>query len=191
LNAISNIPRLAKILLPLLAIVSLWLGFNHSSTPELSQENEVIKTSDYAMTDFTLTVMDLEGNPSRIITGSEMAHYPKDDSTEIINPVAQFLEQEKDTWIVSSNKATTVDKGQDIVLTGNVIATQADNPDIELRTELLNLDTVHNTAYTNLPVTMKSPHGETDSVGLHASLDQQTINLHSRVKGHYDAPPIQ
>jgi lipopolysaccharide export system protein LptC len=174
-----------------LAIVSLWLGFNHSSTPELSQENEVIKTSDYAMTDFTLTVMDLEGNPSRIITGSEMAHYPKDDSTEIINPVAQFLEQEKDTWIVSSNKATTVDKGQDIVLTGNVIATQADNPDIELRTELLNLDTVHNTAYTNLPVTMKSPHGETDSVGLHASLDQQTINLHSRVKGHYDAPPIQ
>lgn len=191
MNAISNIPRLAKILLPLLAIVSLWLGFNHSSTPELSQENEVIKTSDYAMTDFTLTVMDLEGNPSRIITGSEMAHYPKDDSTEIINPVAQFLEQEKDTWIVSSNKATTVDKGQDIVLTGNVIATQADNPDIELRTELLNLDTVHNTAYTNLPVTMKSPHGETDSVGLHASLDQQTINLHSRVKGHYDAPPIQ
>ncbi len=191
MNAISNIPRLAKILLPLLAIVSLWLAFTNSSTPELNQENEVIKTSDYAMTDFTLTVMDLEGNPSHIITGSEMAHYPKDDSTEIINPVAQFLEQEKDTWIVSSNKATTVGKGEDIVLTGNVIATQANNPDIELRTELLNLDTVHNTAYTNLPVTMKSPHGETDSVGLHAALDQKTINLHSRVKGHYDAPPIQ
>jgi lipopolysaccharide export system protein LptC len=135
--------------------------------------------------------MDMKGNPSRVITGSEMSHYPEDDSTEIIDPIAQFIQKGKDTWQISSNKGFTVGKGDDILLTGNVIITQPDNPDIELHTESLNLDTLHNTAYTDLAVSMKSPYGETDSVGLHASLEQKTINLHSRVKGHYDAPPTK
>jgi len=189
LNAISNIPFLAKVLLPILAIMTLWLLSDEESTSELKHKSEVNKASDYAMTQFTMTVMDAEGNPSRLITGDEMAHYPEDDSTEIINPIAQFLELEKKTWIVSSNKGTTTGKGDDILLTGNVIITQENNPEIELRTEKLNLDTLHNTAYTDLAVSMKSPYGATDSIGMHASLKQKTINLHSRVKGHYDAPP--
>lgn len=172
-------------------MVTLWLLSSHKETSEQSIKSEINKSSDYAMTNFTLTIMDMKGNPSRVITGSEMSHYPKDDSTEIIDPIAQFIQKGKDTWQISSNKGFTVGKGDDILLTGNVIITQPDNPDIELHTESLNLDTLHNTAYTDLAVSMKSPYGETDSVGLHASLEQKTINLHSRVKGHYDAPPTK
>ena len=175
-----------------MAVLTLWLLLKNNSSPEdTTASNQVIKTSDYAMTDFTLTVMDLNGHPSRIITGSEIDHYPKDDSTVILNPVAQFIQLGQDTWQVSANKGNTVGKGDNILLTGNVIVTQPGNPEIELQTEALNLDTLHNTAYTDLAVTMKSPYGITKSVGLHAALDQKTVNLHSRVKGQYDAPPTK
>jgi len=191
LNVTSNLTFLAKILLPLLVVAILWLLSGDDPVQPVNKQSDVNKASDYAMTDFTLTVMDKNGNPSRIIAGKAMAHYPEDDSTEVIMPSAQFLEAGKDTWLINAEKSTTQGKGDDILLIGNVIISQKENPDVELRTEQLNLDTLHNTAYTDLAVTMKSPYGATESVGLHASLEDKMINLHSRVKGHYDAPTIQ
>jgi lipopolysaccharide export system protein LptC len=189
LNATSNLPILVKLLLPILAIISLWLLFGEDTDKNLGEQMTIERTSDYAMTNFTMTVMNDLGKPSRIITGKEMAHYPINDSTEIDTPIAEIIEEGKETWLISSNKAYTEGKGEDILLTGNVIITQKNNNAIELRTENLNLDTIHDTAYTDLAVSMKSPHGTTNSVGLHASLQEKTINLHSRVRGHYDAPP--
>ena len=191
MNAISNIPFIAKILLPLLAIISIWLLSGEDDKKGSEQENELVRTSDYSMTNFTLTVMDDSGSPSRVITGEKMSHYPDDDSTEILFPVAQIIDQEKDNWIMSSNKGITQGKGEEITLTGNVIITRPDNNEIELRTEQLILDTLHNTAYTDLAVSMRSPYGNTDSIGLHAALEDKMINLHSRVKGFYNAPPSQ
>jgi lipopolysaccharide export system protein LptC len=52
----------------------------------------------------------------------------------------------------------------------------------------MHLDTVNNTAYTDRPVVMRSPNGDTHAVGFHAALQEETINLHSRVRGQYDAP---
>ena len=189
LNATFNISVVAKLLLSLLAIITLWLLFSNDTKQKVSESGVISRTSDYAMSNFTMTVMDKLGKPSRIITDETMAHYPENDSIIINAPVAQILEQGKDTWVLSANKAYTEGNGEDILLTGNVIITQKDNNDIELRTEKLNLDTLHDTAYTDLAVSMKSPHGTTNSVGLHASLQERTINLHSRVRGHYDAPP--
>jgi len=190
LNATSNIPSLAKILLPLLAIITLWLLSGEQE--EQDKEKPIIdRATDYTMTNFTVTVIDDEGKPSRVINGEEMAHYPEDDSTTILFPIAQLKEEGKDAWLISADKGSTVGKGDTILLERNVIITQPNNPDIELHTEALNLDTQQNTAYTDLPVSMKSPDGWTDSIGLHASMAEKTINLHSRVKGRYDAPPTQ
>lgn len=177
--------------MPILAIISIWLLSGEDSNNNSAAKDEQTRASDYAMTDFTLTVMDDEGNPSRIITGSKMAHYPDDDSTDILFPVASILDQQKDNWIMSSNKAQSQGKGEQILLTGNVIITRQHNNEIELHTEQLTLDTLHNTAYTDLAVSMKSPYGNTDSIGLHAALEDKMINLHSRVKGHYNAPSSQ
>lgn len=170
--------------------MTIWLLSGNDSDSDV-QSHGVQRSSDYAMTDFTMTIMNDNGEPSRIITGSEMAHYPKDDSTDIIFPVTQFINQQKETWIISSNKATMQGEGENIFLTGNVIITRENNNEIELLTEELHLDTEHDTAYTDAAISLKSPEGETHSVGLHAALADKTINLHSRVKGHYNAPPTQ
>ena len=169
----------------------LWLMFSSSDkTDEItSQATSYNDTSDYAMTNFTMTIMDENGQPVRVIKGQKMAHYPEDDSTQIIKPIAQVIEAEKDTWLVTSERGETTGKGDNILLLDNVIITRKDNNDTELHTSKLNLDTLQNTAYTDAAVKIISPYGETNSVGLHATLDEKTINLHSRVKGHYDAPP--
>ncbi len=177
--------------MPILAIISIWLLSGEDDNKGSEQENKLVRTSDYSMTNFTLTVMDDSGIPSRVITGDKMSHYPDNDSTEILFPTARVIDQEKDNWILSSNMGATQGKGEEITLTGNVIITRPDNNEIELRTEELILDTLHNTAYTDLAVSIRSPYGNTDSVGLHAALEDKMINLHSRVKGFYNAPPSQ
>lgn len=188
MSAISNLSLPAKIGVVLLAVWLVWELFAPDQGETGSSADSIHRSSDYAMTDFTMTVMNEEGKPSRIIKGSEMSHYPQDDSTEIINPVADFIEAGKDTWVINSDHGHTQGKGESILLTGNVIISNKDNPDFRLLTEKLTLDTVNNTAYTDQAVKILSPQGETDSVGLHAALQDETINLHSRVRGHYDAP---
>lgn len=187
MNAIFNLPRYAQIGLILVALISLWLIFDDSSEP-MQEVSELRRTSDYTMTDFTMTIMDANGEPSRVIKGDEMAHFPHDDSTEIMNPVTEFIEPGQDPWVVTAEHGHTQGKGESILLTGNVIITDKSNPAFNMHTDKLTLDTKLNTAYTEEAVTINSPHGVTDSVGLHAALDDETINLHSRVKGQYDAP---
>lgn len=193
MNAISKLPLIHKILLTLLVSAVLWLMFSSSDKTEdvNTPATSYTDTSDYAMTHFTMTIMDENGQPVRVIKGQKMAHYPEDDSTKITQPIAQFIEAQKDTWLVTSDRGETTGKGDNILLLDNVIITRKDNAEVELHTSKLNLDTLQNTAYTDAAVKMISPHGETNSVGLHATLDEKTINLHSRVKGHYDAPPPQ
>lgn len=186
MNAIFNLPRYARLALLALALLSIALLMNRPQ-PERSQ-TEVRRTSDYAMTDFVITVMNEQGAPSRIIRGTEMEHFPHDDSTEIINPLTDFIAEGKDTWVMQSEHGHTAGKGEIILMTGNVIISNRDRPAFRLLTEKLTLDTVFNTAYTDEAVTIHSPQGVTHSVGLHAALEDETINLHSKVRGTYNAP---
>jgi lipopolysaccharide export system protein LptC len=189
LNAIFNLPRYLRILLPLVAILSIWLLLSDENEPVEAEKNDIHRSSDYAMTDFTMTIMDINGTPARVIKGKEMAHYPADDSTEIIDPIAEFLKPGKDSWVITSDHGHTQGDNKTILLTGNVIITNENNPAFKMLTDKLTLDTQYNTAYTDHAVTIKTPNGDTESVGLHADMNDETINLHSRVKGQYDAPP--
>ncbi len=168
----------------------LWLIFSSSDAIEhrSSESAADSHTSDYSMTNFTMTILDVNGQLSRIIKGQKIAHYPEDDVTNITLPIAQFIEEQKDTWLMTSDRAETSGKGDEILLLDNVIITRKDNNKVELRTSKLNLNTIKNTVYTSEAVKMISPYGETSSIGLHAKLSDKTINLNSRVKGQYDAP---
>ena len=168
----------------------LWLIFSSSDAIEhrSSESAADSHTSDYSMTNFTMTILDVNGQLSRIIKGQKIAHYPEADITKITFPIAQFIEEQKDTWLMTSDRAETSGKGDEILLLDNVIITRKDNNKVELRTSKLNLNTIKNTVYTSEAVKMISPYGETSSIGLHAKLSDKTINLNSRVKGQYDAP---
>lgn len=169
------------------ALVTAWLFLDSPAREPIERLGH--RTTDYTMTNFTMTVMNEFGKPARIIRGEEMAHYPDDDSTEILIQTTDFIQEGKDTWIVSSDRADTTGEGELIILTGNVVITNEQQPETQLLTEILHVDTLENTAYTDQPVTMTTLQGYTDSVGMHAMLNEKLINLHSRVRGQYDAPP--
>lgn len=188
MNAIFNLSWPLRLILVAATVLTLWLLFDNDPAPQQSGDELVERSSDYGMTNFKMTVMDINGQPQRIIEGSEASHYPDGDRTEIIDPDALHIAIDNDDWIMQADRADTSGKAEHIVLTGNVIITNKDQPDIQLLTELLHLDTVNNTAYTDRPVLMRSPNGDTHSVGFHAALQEETINLHSRVRGQYDAP---
>ena len=193
MNAISKLTSLQQGLLALSLAFILWLLFSGSepTTSTANEQQNYTQASDYTISQFTITIMDENGQPSRIIKGQEMTHFPEDDSTHITSPIAEFVNQQKDTWIVKSEQGKTHGKGHVILLTDNVVISRKDDDKTELQTSTLTLDTNKSTAYTDAVVKMISPYGETNSIGLHATLEDKTINLHSRVKGHYDAPPLQ
>ncbi len=193
MNAISKLTSLQQGLLALSLAFILWLLFSGSepTTSTANEQQNYTQASDYTISQFTITIMDENGQPSRIIKGQEMTHFPEDDSTHITSPIAEFVNQQKDTWIVTSEQGKTHGKGHVILLTDNVVISRKDDDKTELQTSTLTLDTNKSTAYTDAAVKMISPYGETNSIGLHATLEDKTINLHSRVKGHYDAPPLQ
>ncbi len=193
MNAISKLTSLQQGLLALSLAFILWLLFSGSepTTSTANEQQNYTQASDYTISQFTITIMDENGQPSRIIKGQEMTHFPEDDSTHITSPIAEFVNQQKDTWIVTSEQGKTHGKSHVILLTDNVVISRKDDDKTELQTSTLTLDTNKSTAYTDAAVKMISPYGETNSIGLHATLEDKTINLHSRVKGHYDAPPLQ
>lgn len=193
MNAISKLTSLQQGLLALSLAFILWLLFSGSepTTSTTNEQQNYTQASDYTISQFTITIMDENGQPSRIIKGQEMTHFPEDDTTHITSPIAEFVNQQKDTWIVTSEQGKTHGKGHVILLTDNVVISRKDDDKTELQTSTLTLDTNKSTAYTDAAVKMISPYGETNSIGLHATLEDKTINLHSRVKGHYDAPPLQ
>lgn len=194
MNAISNLSLTTKLVLTALLVV-LFGSLMDSGDPVTQltsrQSSPVNQGSDYGMTGFTLTIMDEDGHPARVITGKEMTHYEEDDRTEMISPNAHFIKDQQETWVITSQHGQTHGKGELILLTDDVIITRKNNDDIKLRTDKLNINTQKNTAYTDSAVNITSPYGETQSVGLHATLDEKLMNLHSRVKGHYDAPPTE
>jgi len=173
----------------ILAILTVLLLFRDKDKTESDDlANDFNQTSDYSMQDFTMTIMDETGRPSRIISGKDMAHYPEGDSSVIHYLEAHIMKQGEETWLITSDQGDTAGKGEDILLTGNVIINKSNDDGTVLNTEKLHLDSKNNTAYTDVAARFKSPTGVTDTVGFHAVLADETINLHSRVKGKYDAP---
>ncbi|WP_292746960.1 LPS export ABC transporter periplasmic protein LptC, partial [Methylophaga sp. UBA3191] len=138
MNAIFNIPIYIKIALLLVAGISLWMLLSKPEAPKT--ERAVHYSIDFGMTDFKMTVMDINGKPSRVITGETLYHYPENDRTEIFSPNTLFIAPENNDWIIESDHAETQGEGENILLTGNVIITNKDQPEIQLLTEVLNLD---------------------------------------------------
>ncbi len=191
MNAISNRHFFIAAIL-IAAALFYWLSPKQDTVipaaQNVTQPIAFEQTSDYGMSQFTMTIMDENGRPVRVIKGDKMTHFPTDDRTDIVNPIAEFLNEQQDTWRVTAKQGVTHGKGEEILLTDNVMIKRQDDNSTEMHTTVLTLNTEKSTAYTDEPVTMISPYGETQSVGLHATLDDKTINLHSRVKGQYDAP---
>ena len=163
------------------------LNWPPQSYADPASEQQLVN-SDYSMTEFTMTLIDRFGQPQQIIRGYQMAYYPQYDVTHITQPIAEFINPDQKNWIITAETGQTDKKATRILLENNVVIRSKNSDDMALYTTSLILDTEKKIAYTDAPVTQVSPYGKTHATGLHATLTDRTINLHSKVKGKYDAP---
>lgn len=75
---------------------------------------------DYYMENFTTLTMEEDGSPKSRLRAVYMAHYPDDDTTELLQPTMQIFRTERNPVFISADKGWVTADNEVILLQGNV-----------------------------------------------------------------------
>ena len=103
----------------LAALASAWT-LNSLTGSRSRLDTVAYQNPDYYMEDFTTLNMKQDGTPKNKINAEYMAHYPDDDTTELLKPVMEFFRLNKPPIHVLADKGWVTADNQVILLTGNV-----------------------------------------------------------------------
>ena len=95
------------------------------------------RVPDYYMEDFTTLTMREDGKPGSRLTATYLAHYPDDDTTELLKPDLEFFREGRQPLYVSAEKARRRGGDDTIHLLGVVRIWQYDEtgaPTLEVST---------------------------------------------------------
>lgn len=171
--------------LGVLAIGSAWL------LNRLTEEKSITSTflrhdPDYYMENFSTLTMNLDGTPKNKLFAEYMAHYPDDDTTELIKPRLEVYRKGKTPVVAISDKGWVTSDNEVILLTGTVKLWQ-DNINGERELELVTSDvkilTKQEYAETDKAATMKGKRTIATAVGVRAYFKENRIELLNNVYG--------
>jgi lipopolysaccharide export system protein LptC len=174
------------ILLLVVIIGSGWfLDGRHGGLQELS----VSRTGpDSIVSGMQLEVMDTSGQLRYRITADTMTHYPNTAELVLQQPLVDLQQHNGNNWRISAETGETTDAGDVIRLLGNVdIQRSGVSGPLQVRTRDLLVKPDRSYATTDSAATITTPGHRVDSVGLEADLDNNTLELRSRVRGTIDA----
>jgi len=185
----------ALILLALLAALTLWIDHTVQQ-PAPKRDGSTRHDPDYIVINFTSTRADALGNPRHSLAGSEMRHYPDDDTTELTNPFFTQYSLKKPTIQVQSARGRISSNGENVYFMDNVKLVRAATPqkgELTVLTEYLHVIPDQNLVKTDQPVTiLQAPRTVVHAGGMELDKKERTLKLFNRVKAHYerpDAPP--
>lgn len=186
----DNRALLALGVLLLLAVFSEWL-LSVNNGPSASKTT-VSHDPDYTMENFIITTMGATGAPEHRLQARYMAHYPDDGSTELTAPQFTLYERDDGPWQVSAGRGWVGGGQKFVVLRDNVLV---ENPQagpgkaMRMTTSELEVLPDDKFAQTGQPVTLRSQNALTHAVGMRAYLDEERLQLLSKVKGTYAPEP--
>lgn len=135
------------------------------------------------------------GKLHRSIQAERLLHFPDSSQTHLEQPrFITYNKQGQPHWHAQGRQAFIEGDGDHFQLNQNVIVWQSDsgqtsgsveNARLTLRTDLLNIDLLQDIAYTQSPVTLKTPQGKLEAVGLKADLQTSQVQLLDNVRGSY------
>ena len=174
------------ILLLVVAIVSGWfLDERHGGLLDLS----VSRTGpDSFVSGMHLDVMDASGQLRYRVTADSMTHYPNVEELELQRPLIDLQQRNGNNWRITAETGQTTDAGDLIRLLGNVdIRRSGASGPLQVRTRDLLVKPEQSFATTDSAATITAPGHRVDSVGLEADLENNTLELRSRVRGTINA----
>lgn len=181
------------LLVPTLALIVVLL--DRVEEPDIIETEETIDMrqtqSDYYLSDFRTQKFDDAGKLQYIVNGYSLAHYPEDDSSEIVNPSIE-LRRDETSWIIRSEKGRFENAQALFTLNGNVTMIRQsplDNTEpVLIKTESISIATESNLVHTDEPISIVSPTWSLSATGLRSAIDQGTLSLLSSVRGRYELP---
>jgi lipopolysaccharide export system protein LptC len=183
----SGLP-LILLLLALLAALSFWLS-QSVRTPSPAQDNEIGRTPDYRVENFSAIRMDQDGLARHMLVAKEMVHYPDDDTTDLEQPLFINTEPGKPALQIKADKAKMSSNNKDIYLTGNVMVLRnaaKGRSESTMTTSLLHLIPDDDIAKTDKPVVITEKKSVIKAVGMEMNSRTNIIQLFSRVRVIHD-----
>jgi lipopolysaccharide export system protein LptC len=181
------------ILAGLLALITFWINVAvEQQGPKIDGSNR--HDPDYTMNNFVTTQTDITGKLRYVLAATEMLHYPDDDSTILQRPRFTLYTTDKPYTQIEGLRGYISSDGEEIEVVDNVkVVRQAfeGKGEMQLRTEKLIILPNQDLAKTNSPVVItQAPKTVIHGTGMIFDKKNQTVKLLSRVKVHYERPPL-
>jgi len=143
---------------------------------------------DAFVTGMHLDVMDTSGKLRYRVTAARMTHYPGTEQLQLQRPLIDMQQRNGNTWRISSETGESADSGDRIRLLGqvNIHRSGASGP-LQVRTRNLLVKPGQAYASTDSAASITTPGLHVDAVGLEADINNNTLELHNRVRGRIDA----
>ena len=171
------------IALSLLALGSAWLLNRLTDTG--STEISVLRHDpDTYMHDLITLTMNQDGTPKNKLYADYMAHYPDDNTTELINPKLEIFRIDKPPTIITAEKGWVTEDNEVILLSGNTRLLQLDtegNRELEIITNDVRVLMDQEYAETDKPATIFGKKTTIKSTGMNAYLGENRLELLSNV----------
>ena len=161
------------------ALGSAWL-LNVVSQQRLSSDKEGYHEPDYYMEDFTTLTMNQDGTPKSSLYAVHMAHYPDNDTSELLQPEMELYRTTRLPLYVSADKGWVTADNEVILLKGNVQLWEDDADGkriLQVNTSeakvLVDLDY----AETDKAATIKTKRTTINGIGLRAYFDDSRLEI--------------
>ena len=176
------------IFLAVTALGSTWL-LNIVSEKRSVSEDAQVHEPDYYMEDFTTLTMRNDGTPKSSLYAVHMAHFPDNDTSELLKPEMELYRTTRLPLFVSADKGWVTSDNEVILLKGNVQLWEDDEHGervLQVNTSRAQVLVNQNYAETDQPATIKTRRTTIRGIGLRAYFDDSRLEVLKDVHTHIE-----
>ncbi|MEE9551970.1 MAG: LPS export ABC transporter periplasmic protein LptC [Gammaproteobacteria bacterium] len=158
-----------------------WLGEDKTTSTTLLRHDP-----DHYMKNFTTLTMEENGKPKSKLYADYMAHYPDDNTTELIKPKLVVYRENKSPVNIIADKGWVTADNEVILLSGSVTLWQENNAgerELEIISSDVKILTEQQYAETDKPTTIKARKNTFKSIGARAYFQENRLELLNNVHG--------
>ncbi len=167
------------IFLAITALGSTWL-LNVVSQQRPSAGKAGFHEPDYYMEDFTTLTMRQDGTPKSSLYAVHMAHFPDNDTSELLQPKMELYRTSRLPLYVSAEKGWVTADNEVILLKGNVQLWENDESGeriLQVNTTRAQVLIDQDYAETDQPATIKTKRTTITGIGLRAYFDDNRLEI--------------
>lgn len=151
-------------------------------------EETLANTADSIVIGLEVRQFNAEGKLLNFLESPEMQHIPKEDTNLFTSPHFLLGQENQPNWDIRSNKAKSINKGDQITFIEKVVIHQDKgerNEESTLKTEELLYFPKQKFATTALAVVFEQPGSVVNSIGMNAYLEDKHVELLGKAHAIY------